>query len=71
MNLPRQTRLTRNAARRMLNCANWHEPNLEALNGSDTVAIRNSQGEVQELDPQEMQIQRETTKAQIKVYCEE
>ncbi len=45
--------------------------NLEALSASDTVTIRNSQGEVDELDPQEMQIQRETTKAQIKVYCGE
>ena len=43
--------------------------NLEALSGKAKVTIRDSQGEVKELDPQEMQIQRETTKAQIKAYC--
>jgi len=45
--------------------------NLEALSGTATVTIRDSQGEVKELDPQEMQIQRETTKAQIKAYCQD
>ena len=45
--------------------------NLEALSGTATVTIRDSQGEVKELDPQEMHIQRETTKAQIKAYCSE
>ncbi len=43
--------------------------NLDALSGRDTVAIRDSKGEVKELNPQEMELQRETTKAQIKVYC--
>lgn len=45
--------------------------NLEALNASDAVTIRNGQGEVTELNPQEMEIQRETAKAQVKVYCEQ
>lgn len=45
--------------------------NLEALSGKATVTIRDSQGEMKELDPQEMQIQRTTTKAQIKAYCAE
>lgn len=44
--------------------------NLEALTASDTVNIRNSEGEVQQLNLQEIQIQRETTQAQINVYCE-
>lgn len=43
--------------------------NLEALSSSAAVTIRDSQGEVKELTPQEMQIQRTTTRAQIKAYC--
>ncbi len=70
-NLPRRTRQRHSAARRMPNCAHKARANLEALSGTATVTIRDSQGEVKELDPQEMQIQRTTTKAQIKVYCAE
>jgi hypothetical protein len=43
--------------------------NLEALSGSATVTIRNDKGEARALTPQEMEIQRTTTAAQIKVYC--
>lgn len=45
--------------------------NLETLMASDKVNMRNSDGEVEQLDSQELQVQRETTKAQIKVYCEQ
>lgn len=43
--------------------------NLEALTASDKISIRNEDGEVQELSPEELQVQRETAKTQIKVYC--
>jgi Domain of unknown function (DUF4124) len=45
--------------------------NMEALTASDTVSMRNSEGEVERLDSQELQVQRETTMAQIQVYCED
>ena len=45
--------------------------NLQTLNESDTVAIRNAQGEAQDLSPEEMQIERVTAKAQIEFYCQE
>jgi hypothetical protein len=45
--------------------------NLEALTTSDIVNIRNNEGEVQQLNPQELQVQRATAKAQIEVYCEQ
>ena len=45
------------------------QANLEALTTSDIVNMRNSEGEVEQLSPQELQVQRETAKAQIKVYC--
>jgi hypothetical protein len=44
--------------------------NLETLTASDTVNIRNNEGEVQQLNPQELQVQRATAKAQVEVYCE-
>ncbi len=45
------------------------QSNLEALSGTATVTVRNDQGEARVLTPQEMEIQRTTTAAQIKVYC--
>ena len=45
--------------------------NLEALGGGDSVTVRNTDGSAHTLSPEEVQIQRETTRAQIKVYCEE
>jgi Domain of unknown function (DUF4124) len=44
--------------------------NLEALSGTATVTVRNDKGEARVLTPQEIEIQRTTTAAQIKVYCE-
>ena len=43
--------------------------NLEALTSSDSVRVRNAQGEVRLLNPEEMEIERQTAKAQISVYC--
>lgn len=44
--------------------------NLEALTSSDQVKVRNDQGEARLLTPEEMEVQRQTAKAQISVYCE-
>ena len=44
--------------------------NLEALNSSDRVKIRNSQGEIRMLTSEEMEVERQTAKAQVDVYCE-
>ena len=44
--------------------------NLEALTSSPQVKVRNDQGEVRLLTPEEMEIQQQTAKAQISVYCE-
>jgi hypothetical protein len=50
-------------------CARAHK-NLEALTSSDKVKVRNDQGEVRLLTPEEMEVQRQTAKAQISVYCD-
>ena len=44
--------------------------NLEALTSSEQVKVRNDQGEVRLLTPEEMEVQRQTAKAQISVYCD-
>jgi hypothetical protein len=44
--------------------------NLEALTSSDQVKIRNDQGEIRLLTPEEMQIQRVTAEEQVRVYCD-
>jgi hypothetical protein len=44
--------------------------NLEALTSSAKVRVRNEQGEVRFLSPEEMEVQRQTPEAQISVYCE-
>jgi hypothetical protein len=44
--------------------------NLEALTSSPKVKVRNDQGEVRFLTPEEMEVQRQTARAQISVYCE-
>lgn len=44
--------------------------NLEALTTSAQVKVRNNQGEVRLLSPEEMAIEQQTAKAQISVYCE-
>ena len=44
--------------------------NLEALTDSAQVKIRNDQGEVRFLSPEEMEVERQTARAQISVYCE-
>ena len=44
--------------------------NLEALTDSAQVKVRNDQGEVRLLNPEEMEIERQTAKAQISVYCQ-
>lgn len=46
------------------------EMNLIALNSADKVNVRNDQGELRELSPQEMELARQTAKAQMSVYCE-
>jgi hypothetical protein len=43
--------------------------NLEALTSSEQVKVRNDQGEVRLLTPEEMEVQRQTAEAQISVYC--
>jgi hypothetical protein len=43
--------------------------NLEALTSSDQVKVRNNQGEVRMLSPAEMEIERQTARAQESVYC--
>jgi hypothetical protein len=44
--------------------------NLEALTSSDQVNVRNNQGEVRMLSPEEMKIERQTARAQVSVYCD-
>ena len=44
--------------------------NLEALSSSAKVKVRNEQGEVRYLNPEEMEIERQTAQAQVSVYCE-
>ena len=44
--------------------------NLEALTTSDQVKVRNAQGEVRTLSPEEMEVERQTARAQIDVYCQ-
>lgn len=44
--------------------------NLEALTSSPQVKIRNDQGEVRLLTPEEIEVQKQTANAQISVYCE-
>lgn len=44
--------------------------NLEALTSSDQVKIRNNQGEIRMLSPEEMEVERQTARAQISVYCQ-
>jgi len=43
--------------------------NLEALTTGDKINVRNDQGEVHELSPEEMIIQRQASLAQVSVYC--
>lgn len=45
--------------------------NLEALGDGNSVTVRNKDGSAHTLTPEELQIQREATRAQINVYCEE
>jgi hypothetical protein len=44
--------------------------NLEAMTSSAKVQVRNDQGEIRLLTPEEMEVQKQTAKAQISVYCE-
>ena len=44
--------------------------NLETLTNSDKVKVRNDEGEVRFLSPEEIEVQRQTAQAQIGVYCE-
>ena len=44
--------------------------NLEALNSAPRVKIRNSQGEIRLLTPEEMEIEKQTAEAQVGVYCD-
>ncbi len=44
--------------------------NLDSLDKSDKVKMRNDQGEVRYLTAEEIIIERQTAKAQISVYCE-
>mgnify|MGYP001550745374 FL=1 len=44
--------------------------NLEALTSSPQVKIRNDQGDVRLLTPEEIEVQKQTASAQISVYCE-
>jgi hypothetical protein len=43
--------------------------NLEVLENSDIVQVRDDQGELRDLSPEEMDIARETAKAKINIYC--
>ena len=43
---------------------------LEALTSADQVKVRNDQGEVRLLSPEEMQIERARAQEQVKVYCD-
>lgn len=44
--------------------------NLEALSSAPQVKVRNDQGEVRLLSPEEMEIEKQTAEAQVGVYCE-
>jgi hypothetical protein len=44
--------------------------NLDSLTSSPQVKIRNDQGEVRLLAPEEIAVQKQTANAQISVYCE-
>lgn len=44
--------------------------NLESLSSSDQVKVRNDRGEIRMLSPEEMEVERQTARAQISVYCE-
>jgi hypothetical protein len=44
--------------------------NLETLTNSDKVKVRNDEGEVRFLTPEEIIVQRQTAKAQLSVYCD-
>ncbi|MFV8817835.1 DUF4124 domain-containing protein [Haliea sp. E17] len=43
--------------------------NLVALEGADAINVRDEQGEVTELGPEERAVALQTTRAQISVYC--
>lgn len=45
--------------------------NLETLSASDTVHIRNSEGEVEQLSSKEVKIQREIAQSKIKIHCDD
>jgi hypothetical protein len=44
--------------------------NLETLTNSEKVKVRNDEGEVRFLTPEEIIVQRQTAKAQLSVYCD-
>jgi hypothetical protein len=44
--------------------------NLESLNSAAKIKVRNNQGEVRYLNPEEMEVERHTARGQISVYCE-
>lgn len=44
--------------------------NLAALNSSEKVEVRNEQGEMRYLTPEEILVERQTARAQLSVYCE-
>lgn len=44
--------------------------NLAALDSSEQVQVRNDQGEIRNLNPDEIIVERQTAKAQIGVYCQ-
>ena len=44
--------------------------NLEALTGSSRIQVKNDKGEVRDLSPEEIAVEKQTAKAQISVYCE-
>ena len=43
---------------------------LVALEGSNNVSVRDDQGEVRELTPEERAIAQQTAKARVEVYCD-
>jgi hypothetical protein len=48
---------------------NRAQTNLESLTSSDKVRVRNEQGEVRYLTPEEVAVERKTAREQIEVYC--
>ena len=44
--------------------------NLIALNSADKINVRNDQGEVKALSPQEREVARQTAEAQVSIYCD-